>query len=161
MNNEDLQRLYNIGVNRELPGDFVRRDKDGKVPGGLTLNKYTFTFELYNATTSKHAILKAILDNAKSITDVSFSGYSYGNGIASVAKRGNYIYIVTECIREAGFFIRLEHKWNAGQTLKKYDVLSISTSGGTTSVAVDVNKDIPSTGCTISLTYWNETEIKG
>lgn len=135
--------------------------KLGESGGGTTLNKHIFTFDLYNATTSNRNILKAILDNAKSITNVSFSGYSYGNGIASVAERGNYIYIVTECIREANFYIRLEHKWQAGQTLKKYDVLIVDTSSGTASVTINVNKDIPSTGCTISLTYWNETEITG
>lgn len=41
MNNEDLQRLYDVGTDLGRPGDFVRRDKNGKVPGGLTLNKYT------------------------------------------------------------------------------------------------------------------------
>lgn len=40
MNNEDLQRLYNIGVDRELPGDFVRRDKNGKIPGAGDEGKY-------------------------------------------------------------------------------------------------------------------------
>ena len=129
--------------------------------GGTTLNKHIFTFDLYNASTSNRRILKAILDNAKSITNVSFSGYSYGNGTASIAERGNYIYIVTECIRESNFYLRLEHKWNAGQTLTKYDTLTVDTSSGTASVTINVNKDIPSTGCTISLTYWNETEITG
>lgn len=135
--------------------------KLGESGGGTTLNKHIFTLQLYNATTSNRRILKAILDNAKSITNVSFSGYSYGKGIASVAEKGDYIYIVTECIRESNFYLRLEHKWNAGQTLTKYDVLTVDTSSGTASVTIDVNKDIPSTGCTISITYWNETEITG
>lgn len=129
--------------------------------GGTTLNSYTFTFQLYNATTSNRAILQAILNNAKSITNVSYSGFSYGNGIASVGKSGSYIYIVTEGIREAGYFSRREHIWGAGNTLKKFNSLSIDTSSGTASVEIGMNQDIPSTGCTISLTYWNETEIKG
>ena len=41
MNNEDMTRFYEVGTDLGRPGDFVRRDKDGKVPGGLTLNKYT------------------------------------------------------------------------------------------------------------------------
>lgn len=129
--------------------------------GGTTLNKYTFTFQLYNATTSNRAILQAILNNAKSIANVSFSGFSYGNGIASVGKSGDYIDIVTECIREANYFSRREHLWGAGNTLKKYNLLTIETIEGTASVKIDVNQDIPSTGCTIWLTYWNETEITG
>ena len=128
---------------------------------GTTLNRYTFTFELYNANASKRAILNAILNYAKSITNVSFSGYSYGNGIASVAKSGNSIYIVTECVRESNYFSRREHKWGVGQTLTKFNALSVDTSSGTASVAIGENRDIPSTGCNISLTYWNETEITG
>lgn len=129
--------------------------------GGTTLNKYTFTFELYNATTSDRAILQAIIDNAKSITNVTYSGYSYGNGIASVSKLGSYIYIVTEGIREATYFTRREHKWLVNDTLTKFKSVNISISGGTTSVTIDVDQEIPSTGCKISLTYWNETEITG
>lgn len=129
--------------------------------GGTTLNKYTFTFELYNATASNRAIVQAIIGNAKSITDVTYSGFSYGNGIASVGKSGSNIYIVTEGIREAGYFTRREHIWGAGNTLKKYNLLSIDTSSGTADVKIDVNQDIPSTGCNLSITYWNETEITG
>lgn len=33
MHNEDLARLYDVGINRQKPGDFVRYDEDGKVPG--------------------------------------------------------------------------------------------------------------------------------
>lgn len=133
--------------------------KLGESGGGTTLNKYTFSLQLYNATTSNRAILKAILDNAKSITNVSYSGYSYGNGIASVCQLGSYIYIVTEGIREATYFSRREHKWLVGDTLTKFKSVNVSISGGTTSVTIDVDQDIPETGCTISLTYWNETEI--
>ena len=40
MNNEDMTRFYEVGTDLGRPGDFVRRDKDGKVPG-MVLNKYT------------------------------------------------------------------------------------------------------------------------
>lgn len=57
MNNEDLQRLYNIGVDRELPGDFVRRDKDGKIPGvgdgeKVTLHNFDNSADVYHYVNS-------------------------------------------------------------------------------------------------------------
>ena len=66
MNNEDLQRLYNIGIDRELPGDFVRRDKNGKIPGGLTLNKYTWTLDLTQTVVKENILrLQNIISSAK------------------------------------------------------------------------------------------------
>lgn len=135
--------------------------KLGESGGGTTLNKYEFTLQLYNATTSDREILQAILNNAKSITSVYYSGYSYGKGIASVGKSGSNIYIVTECIRDATYFSRREHIWGIGESLTKFNSLTVDTSSGTASVTIVTNYDIPSTGCTIWLTYWNETEIKG
>ena len=68
MNNEDMTRFYDVGVDLGRPGDFVRRDKDGKVPGGLTLNKYTYTLELTGSDSAGVLRLRRIVMNAKSIT---------------------------------------------------------------------------------------------
>ena len=75
MNNEDLQRLYNIGVDRELPGDFVRRDKDGKVPG-MVLNKYTVSDP--TDATQLQALAKFLGENSGRIIAI-YALDNYGN----------------------------------------------------------------------------------
>ena len=54
MNNEDLQRLYDVGVDLGRPGDFVRRDKDGKIPGAgeVTLHNFDNSADVYNYVNS-------------------------------------------------------------------------------------------------------------
>ena len=64
MNNEDMTRFYEVGADLGRPGDFVRRDKNGNVPGGLTLNKYTYTQANY-MTAAANIRLMNILRNAK------------------------------------------------------------------------------------------------
>lgn len=64
MNNEDMTRFYDIGVDLGRPGDFVRRDKDGKIPGGLTLNKYEYVGR-------QRSMINKILNGAKSIVSMS------------------------------------------------------------------------------------------
>lgn len=83
MNNEDLQRLYNIGVDRELPGDFVRRDKNGKIPGAdsVTIKKYTVS----DATNSAQlqALAEFIGDNIGRI--IAVYGVFSGGGRQSLS----------------------------------------------------------------------------
>lgn len=81
MNNEDMTRFYEVGTDLGRPGDFVRRDKDGKVPGGLTLNKYTVS----DATNSAQlqALAEFISDNIGRI--IAVYGVFSGGGRQSLS----------------------------------------------------------------------------
>ena len=73
MNNEDLQRLYDVGTDLGRPGDFVRRDKNGKIPGAdTTLNKYTYAVYTKPSIAQVTKILN-VLNSAKKIGKIEIS----------------------------------------------------------------------------------------
>ena len=81
MNNEDMTRFYEVGTDLGRPGDFVRRDKDGKVPGsggGTTLNRYEYDVDL---SSMSYSIRGRITNIAKKA--VKYSMYATLNLVAS------------------------------------------------------------------------------
>lgn len=77
MNNEDMTRFYEVGVDQGRPGDFVRRDKDGNVPGSMKLNRYTYTIHSkpsYKAIGRVYNIMHAA--KGRVFARANFSSYS-------------------------------------------------------------------------------------
>lgn len=153
MNNEDMTRFYDVGVDLGRPGDFVRRDKDGKVPGGLTLNKYTYT-----VPNSRSGIERAyrIVKNAKGGFNVfrKMDSYEYDSGVLLKAEQG---YGSVQ-------FSMLGGSTDVGTKQTNLEIISYLSSStmymninikadGTITVTADSTKQ------NMYLVYYNDTEI--
>ena len=147
MNNEDLQRLYNIGIDRELPGDFVRRDKDGKVPGAdTTLNKYTYTG--YVTSQSERTRLYNIISNAKGNV-MAVDSNSWGYSIASYPAQSIVQLNASFASSDGGYIYTLEI--NSNGQLRSNRGVRIPTEGVVTLIDAPVKKMI--------IVYYNDVEI--
>lgn len=159
MNNEDLQRLYNIGVDRELPGDFVRRDKDGKVPGsggGTMLNKYTYTQNNY-MTAADNIRLMNILRNAKGRVICASWGALMEYGVNEHGCRIRKTYF-----RNSSSGVTCEiQDWSlksSGAYSEGYEYKYNMTNNTLTTRTIENGND-PQAAISIVITYYNDAEI--
>lgn len=151
MNNEDLQRLYNIGVDRELPGDFVRRDKNGKIPGaGATLNKYTFTVNTKPSVAQVTKILN-VLNSAIRIVNINIR-----------VKDGMYYFMLSDLNEHKfkGYSINAySNVYTMYSVLLRDDLGASGISANKTEFKNSAFLTNETTFDSVSITYLNDTEI--
>lgn len=165
MNNEDMTRFYEVGVDQGRPGDFVRRDKNGKIPGGLTLNKYVYSNTTRIDGNSTNAIFKRIVNilvKAKGKISILFHLVNSDDsfvGSYCIKKDTDTLKTVLITAIQATPNIRifqynLSDASNRGYFNSSYDSAIYSNSGTIEGLFGSTSKLEP-----FEITYYNDTEI--
>ena len=157
MNNEDMTRFYEVGTDLGRPGDFVRRDKDGNVPGAsTTLNKYTYTQGNY-MTAADNIRLMNILRNAKGRVICASWGALMEYGVNEHGCRIRKTYF-----RNSSSEVTCEiEDWSlksSGAYSEGYEYKYNMTNNTLTTRTIENGND-PQATISIVITYYNDTEI--
>ena len=161
MNNEDMTRFYEVGTDLGRPGDFVRRDKDGNVPGSMKLNEYVYTIHSkpsYKAIGRVHDIMHAA--KGRVFARANFSSYSQAAEVFyAQAGSGTNTLIIrdTDCHYgdEIYFPIIRYYNYMTGEDYMTRDSYIFKTDG-----TVSHTHDKFAYGAEgVQIIYYNDTEI--